>query len=76
MNHKRREILKRAKEHLGVATVMVSRAMEEEEDCRDNVPENLVDGNRYEKMEHAVDAMSDAVELIDEAIDKINEAIL
>lgn len=76
MNHKRREILKHAKEHLCTATVMISRALDEEEDCHDNVPENLADSDRYEKMEHAIDAMSDSVELIDEAIDRINEAIL
>lgn len=76
MNRKRRAILKNAKDHLGVASVLISQALDEEEDCLGNLPDSLTDGDRYEKMESAVDALNDASENIDAAIDKINEAIL
>ena len=74
MNRKRREILKHAKDHLGAASVLVSQALDEE-DCLGNLPDNLVDSERYEKMENAVDALNDAADGIDEAIEKINEAM-
>ena len=75
MNRKRREILKRAKDHLGTASVLISQALDEEEDSLDNLPENLMESERYEKMENAVDALNDASDGIDEGIEKINEAI-
>lgn len=76
MNKARREILKRAKDHLGAAAVLVSQALDEEEDCLDNVPDSLTESYRYEKMEDAVDALNDASDSIDDAIEKINDAIL
>lgn len=76
MNRKRREILKRAKDRLGEASSLISRALDEEEDCLGNLPDSLMDSEQYEKMEGAVDALSDASENINDAIDKINEAIM
>ena len=76
MNRKRRETLKHAKDHLGAASVLISQALDEEEDCLGNLPDSLTESERYEKMESAVDALNDASDSIDEAIDKINEAIM
>ena len=47
----------------------------EEEECRDNLPENLVGSERYEKMDDAVNALDYAIEQIDEAISNIQTAI-
>lgn len=75
MNKKRRETLRNAVRFLDSAANLISNALEQEEDCLDNIPENLQTTDRYEAMEDAVDYLDDASSLIDEAKDKINEAI-
>ena len=74
MNQARRGLLRKAAENLNAASVLVSRALDEEEDCLGNLPDSLQDSERYEKMENAVDALNDASASIDTAIEKINEA--
>lgn len=75
MNKKRRELLKRANLNLSAAADLVSRALDEEEDCLGNIPDSLTESERYEKMENAVDALSDAAENIETAIERISEAV-
>ena len=81
MNRKRRTLLKNAKDNLNAAAIQVSCALDEE-DCLGNIPDSLQDSERYEKMENAVDALTEAacsidaaIENIGSAIEKINEAI-
>lgn len=75
MNNKRREILRNAVRFLDSASNLISNALEQEEDCLDNMPENLQMSDRYEAMEAAIDHLEDASSLLDEAKDKIGEAI-
>ncbi len=75
MNNKRREILRNAVRFLDSASNLISNALEQEEDCLDNMPENLQMSDRYETMEAAIDHLEDASSLLDEAKDKIGEAI-
>ena len=75
MNNKRREMLKNAVRFLDSASNLVSDALEQEEDCLDNIPENLQMSDRYEAMETAVGHLEDASSLLDEAKDKIEEAM-
>lgn len=58
------------------AESIVSVALDEEQDCLDNVPESLQDTDRYEKMELAVEKLEEAIESIDEAKESIEEAAL
>ena len=53
----------------------VESLQEEEEEYRDNIPENMQGGERYEQAEAACDALSEAVDSISPAIDSINEAM-
>lgn len=46
----------------------------EEQECLDNMPENLEGSYRYEKMENAVDKLEDAISNIEEACDALGEA--
>ena len=46
---------------------MISRALDEEQDCLDNMPENLQESDRYQKMESAIENLESAVDSIDEA---------
>lgn len=48
--------------------------MQEEEEYRDNMPENLQGSERYERADEAVTAMEDAVSNLSDAIDNIDSA--
>lgn len=74
MNSKRRDTLKLAIGYLEKASGCVSKALDEEQDCLDNLPENLQDSERYQKMEVAIDKLEDAAEQIDSAKESIEEA--
>lgn len=75
MNKKRRELLKSARPFLTKAARIIEQAAEQESDCLDNMPENLQDTDRYEKMEKAVENLEAALEHIENAQDCIDEAI-
>lgn len=47
----------------------------QEEEYRDNIPENMQGGERYEQADAACDALSEATDSISAAIDSINEAM-
>lgn len=74
MNQKRREKLKRAVALLEEASDITSAALDDERDCLYNMPENLQDSERCEKMEQAVDKLEEALEQIDSARECIEEA--
>lgn len=74
MNNKRRELLKNAISLLDTASNIVNTVLEQEQDCLDNMPENLQMSQRYENMELAVDCLEDAVSSIDDAKNKIEDA--
>ena len=74
MNNKRRELLKGAVGLLEKASGIVSMALDEEQDCLDNMPENLSDSERYQKMEAAIDLLDDVVGQIDNVQECILEA--
>ncbi|MBP5462709.1 MAG: hypothetical protein J6Y20_11400 [Lachnospiraceae bacterium] len=71
MNRARRELLKRAVAALEEADGFVNTALDEEQDCLDNMPENLSESERYEKMENAIGHLEDALENISSAMECI-----
>lgn len=74
MNNKRRGILKEAGRLLERATSIVSTILDEEQDCLDNIPENLQVSEKYERMEDVIDKLEDAIEQMDSAKDSLTEA--
>lgn len=74
MNNRKRDKLKEAKILLGKASGLISSVLEEEEDCLDNMPENLQASEKYERMEDAISKLESAVEHIDNAQEDIDEA--
>lgn len=74
MNNKRRDLLKSAVVLIERASGIVSRALDEEQDCLDNMPENLLDSDRCQKMELAIERLEEAVEQIDRVVECIEEA--
>lgn len=75
LNNKRRTRLRGIEEDLGMALNLLNSIYDEEQDCMDNVPENLQDSERYSDMEACVEALSEAVYNLEEAMDSIKEAI-
>lgn len=75
MNGRRREKLRRASEYLGFAKELIEKALDEEQDTLDNLPENLSESDRAWKMENAVDSLEDASSGIDDVMDSVREAM-
>lgn len=75
MNNKRREQLRGGGELLDRAHCVVSDVLDAEQDCLDNMPENLQYSDRYEKMELAIEKLEETLEYIESARDSISEAI-
>lgn len=74
MNDKKRSKIAKAVSLLEAALSIVEVVRDEEQDCFNNMPENLESSYRYEKMENAVDRLDDAVSSIEEARDALEEA--
>jgi len=74
MNKAKRASLKEAIILLDRTIGIIQSVKEDEQDCLDNLPENLQNSERYENMENAVDSLEDAIDKIDEAKDNISEA--
>lgn len=60
--------------YLECASNIVSRVLDEEQDCLDNMPENLQSSEKYERMEAAIDKLEETIEQIDIAKENIDEA--
>lgn len=75
MDNKRRERLREVLSLLDSAADTVNAVCDKEQDCVDNYPENLQGTELFEKMENAVDSLSDAIESIFEAKESIESAI-
>ncbi len=58
----------------GSAAVSASVIKDEEQECMDNMPENLWGSERYEKAEEAVSNLEDAINYLEEAVSSIEYA--
>lgn len=75
MNKRRRDLLVSARPLLDRAANIIEQVAEQENDCVDNIPENLQGSERYEKMEKAVENLEAALEHIENAKDCLDEAV-
>ncbi len=74
MNNARRKKLSSISKTLAEVRDLVDGLMNEEQECLDNMPENLMDSERYIMGEEAVDNMDDAIIAIEDAIESIDAA--
>lgn len=74
MNNQKREKLKLARDYLSRASDIVSGVLEDEQDCLDNMPENLQYSDRYERMEAAVGKLEDGLNNIEAAEECLSDA--
>lgn len=74
MNNQKREKLKLARSYLSKASDIISNVLDDEQDCLDNMPENLQYSDRYERMEAAVNKLEDGLNNIEAAEECLEEA--
>lgn len=74
MNNQKREKLKLAQGFLSKASDIVSSVLDDEQDCLDNMPDNLQYSDRYERMEAAISKLEDGLNNIEAAEECLEEA--
>ena len=74
MNNQKREKLKLARDYLSKASDIVSSVLDDEQDCLDNMPDNLQYSDRYERMEAAISKLEDGLNNIEAAEECLEEA--
>lgn len=74
MNNTRRKQIKNIISKLSDIKNEIDDIAVDEEDCLDNIPENLQESERYEKSEAALENLNDALDTVDELIEYLEEA--
>jgi len=74
MNKYRRKSLQDIIEHLEELKGSLEGLQAEEEECRDNMPENLQGSEKYERADEAVDQLGDAISSLEDAISSVEAA--
>lgn len=74
MNNPRRKALREIIEQLEELKSSLEDIQSEEEGYRDNIPENMQGGGRYEQSEEAISNIEDAVSGLEEVIGSIESA--
>lgn len=74
MNKLRRKQLSDLMEKISALRDEVKSIMNEEEEYRDNIPENLQGSERYEKADASCDSLSEALDAMDSAVENIEAA--
>ena len=75
MNKSRRTRLGKAIALIDEAQQIIADIAAEEIKSRDSIPESLQDGERYERLEEAIDALDNAEGYTQDALDEIHRAI-
>lgn len=75
MNASRRKDLNSAITFLSQASLIIDRALDMEEDCISNYPENLHGSDRFEKMEDSAEFLESASDKISDIIEDLRAAI-
>lgn len=76
MNKNRRDLLKRTILLSDEINSILERVLDQEQDCLDNIPENLQDSEQSQKMENAIDCLENAIDLLDNMKENIEEALV
>ena len=74
MNALRRKNLNEVISRIEELSEVLEELMGEEEEYRDNMPENLQGGARWEKADQACNCLQDALDNLEEAVSSIDEA--
>ena len=75
MNNTRRKAIEEIRDRLAEISDEIDEILGEEEEYRDNIPENLQGGERYERAEEAVSNLSSATDSLYEVLDYLESAV-
>ena len=75
MNNKRRTRLKRAKSYIDVAFSIVEEVSEEEQNCLENFPDGIKNGDRGSQMKDNLDVLCRISEGLQNAVEEIDRII-
>jgi hypothetical protein len=75
MNRQRRKQIRDAYDLISEAKDLIDQALEEEQECYDNLPEGIQCSERGEEMENNVDQLQECSDNLDYAIDALEEFI-
>ncbi len=75
MNAARRKVLEKISGEILDLTERIQIVRDEEEDAFDNLPDNLKDAEKGEKMSDAIDKMEDAISSLEDTADLINNLV-
>lgn len=75
MNNRRRDRLKSVLTSLENAQNTLEAVTDQEEDALDNIPENLMDSEMYDKIDEAVENLNAAQDKLQETIESIERAM-
>ena len=74
MNKPRRKELDTLIEKINLINEELECVMNDEEEYRDNIPENLQESEKYTKSDEACDSLQTAIDQLEEAISSIESA--
>lgn len=74
MNNNRRKLLRKARSHLDSALSLTQLALDEEQDCYNNLPESIQDSPRGDAMDSCIDLLGDAADEIQSAASMLETA--
>ena len=75
MNNDRRREIKRILDDLDDINQRINIVLDEEDESRDNMPESLIDSERYQVSEEASDKLISASTDIENAMDTLEEIV-
>jgi hypothetical protein len=75
MNNQRRKVLRSIIERILEIQIELEPIRDDEEKCRDNIPENLHDSEQYDRIDNSARALDDACYAFEEIIENIAYAI-
>lgn len=74
MNNKRRKQISKVIEQIEESKDIITGILDEEQESLDNMPENLLESERAEQSQNAIDALDSAIGNLEEAISSLEEA--
>ena len=75
MNKNIRKIIADLRERIDIIKNELEEVMEEEQDARDNLPNNLQDSEKAEKMDDTIGSIEYAIGNLEETIENLDEAV-
>lgn len=75
MNAKRRKLLTKVIFYVDSALSLLDEARDYEQDALDSIPENLQDGELYEKIEQAIENLDSAIDSLSDGEASIRNAM-